>query len=61
MSNLFGVSHLEGFRASLDERSRAAVSSAIEKITEVKKRGGKVMVVTGSGPNIHEGGYNPDC
>ena len=55
MSNLFGVKHLESFKASLDERSQAAVASAIEKITEIKKRGGKVMVVTGSGPNIHEG------
>ena len=55
MSNLFGASHLEGFKASLDERSQAAVVSAIERITEIKKRGGKVMVVTGSGPNIHEG------
>jgi hypothetical protein len=55
MSNLFGVSHLENFKASLDERSQAAVASAIERITEIKKRGGKVMVVTGSGPNIHEG------
>ena len=55
MSNLFGASHLENFKASLDERSRAAVTSAIERITEIKKRGGKVMVVTGSGPNIHEG------
>ena len=55
MSNLFGASHLENFKASLDERSRAAVDSAIERITEIKKRGGKVMVITGSGPNIHEG------
>ena len=55
MSNLFGASHLEGFKASLDERSQAAVVSAIERITEVKKRGGKVMVVTGSGPNIQVG------
>ncbi|MBP3812253.1 MAG: deoxyhypusine synthase family protein [Acidaminococcaceae bacterium] len=55
MSNLFGVPHLEAFWASLDESSQQAVSSAIQKITDVKKRGGKVMVVTGSGPNIHEG------
>ena len=55
MSNLFGGSQLEYFRSSLDERSQASVASAIQKITEVKKRGGKVMVVTGSGPNIHEG------
>ena len=55
MANLFGSSHLENFKASLDESSQAAVASAIAKITEIKKRGGKVMVVTGSGPNIHEG------
>ena len=55
MSNLFGVPHLEAFWASLDESSQQAVSSAIQKITDEKKRGGKVMVVTGSGPNIHEG------
>ena len=55
MSTLFGASQLENFKASLDERSLAAVASAIQKITDVKKRGGKVMVVTGSGPNIHEG------
>ena len=55
MSNLFGNSQLKFFKESLDERSQAAVASAIERITEIKKRGGKVMVVTGSGPNIHEG------
>ena len=53
MSTLFGTSQLEHFKASLDARSQASVASAIERIT--KKRGGKVMVVTGSGPNIHEG------
>ena len=55
MANLFGLKQLDNFRASLDERSQAGVLRAVEKITEVKKRGGKVMVVTGSGPNIHEG------
>ena len=55
MANLFGLKELENFRSSLDERSQAALKAAVSKITEVKKRGGKVMVVTGSGPNIHEG------
>ena len=50
MSTLFGTSQLENFKASLDARSQASVASAIERITEIKKRGGKVMVVTGSGP-----------
>ena len=55
MSNLFGISQLGSFRASLDERSQEGLASAVARIIDVKKRGGKVMVVTGSGPNIHEG------
>ncbi|MAE30561.1 MAG: hypothetical protein CMO43_03020 [Verrucomicrobiales bacterium] len=31
------------------------IESAVEQIVEAKQRGGKVAVVTGSGPNIHEG------
>ena len=31
------------------------IESAVERIVEAKQRGGKVAVVTGSGPNIHEG------
>ena len=52
---LFGAPLIETFRASLDERSRAALAAAARRIVEVKERGGRVMVVTGSGPNIHEG------
>ena len=55
MANLFGLNQLEYFRSSLDERSLEGVRSAVKKIIETKKRGGHVMVVTGSGPNIHEG------
>lgn len=46
---------IEQFRASLDERSRETLAAAVKRMVETKKRGGKVMVVTGSGPNIHEG------
>ena len=53
--NLFGLSQLDYFRDSLDERSRKSLSDAVKRITDVKKHGGRVMVVTGSGPNIHEG------
>ena len=52
---LFGAPLIETFRASLDERSRAALADSVRRIVEVKERGGRVMVVTGSGPNIHEG------
>ena len=55
MAKLFGLSQLDYFRSSLDERSLKALSSAVNIITKTKKNGGKVMVVTGSGPNIHEG------
>ncbi|MBQ3653486.1 MAG: deoxyhypusine synthase family protein [Synergistaceae bacterium] len=53
--NLFGLSQLENFRSSLDERSRSSLAEAVTRIIDAKKHGGRVMVVTGSGPNIHEG------
>ena len=31
------------------------VDSAVDSIVSAKKKGGKVVVVTGSGPNLHEG------
>ena len=46
---------LNDFYEGLDERSRAALDSAVSKVVEAKKKNGKVAVVTGSGPNLHEG------
>ena len=46
---------LNDFYKGLDQRSREALDSAVSKVVETKKRGGKVAVVTGSGPNLHEG------
>lgn len=46
---------IEEFYNELDERSREALDAAVSKVVEAKKRGGKVAVVTGSGPNLHEG------
>lgn len=43
------------FYNGLDDRSRETLDTAIDKVIKVKKEGGKVAVVTGSGPNIHEG------
>lgn len=43
------------FYEGLDERSRQTLDQAVEKIVATKKRGGRVAVVTGSGPNLHEG------
>lgn len=46
---------IQKFYGELDERSKETLDAAAEKVAAVKKRGGKVAVVTGSGPNLHEG------
>lgn len=46
---------LKEYYETLDARSRGSLDEAISKMVEVKERGGKIMVATGSGPNIHEG------
>lgn len=46
---------IEEFYNGLDERSREALDAAVGKVVDAKRRGGKVAVVTGSGPNLHEG------
>ncbi len=40
---------------NLGNKSQENLNEAIARIVEVKKRNGKIMIVTGSGPNIHEG------
>lgn len=39
----------------LEPSVRTAVDHAADRIVEIKKQKGKVVVVTGSGPNLHEG------
>ncbi|GAH46462.1 unnamed protein product [marine sediment metagenome] len=46
---------IDGMYNSLDDEVKGRVDEAIEKIVAAKKLGGKVVVVTGSGPNLHEG------
>jgi len=46
---------LNSFYSNLDSRSGKSLDDAVEKIVEARKKGGKIVVVTGSGPNIHEG------
>ncbi len=43
------------WEASLPETSRRNLRSAAREIIAAKEKGGSVVVVTGSGPNIHEG------
>jgi hypothetical protein len=46
---------LADWEAQLPETSREHLNRAVEEIVAAKQRGGAVVVVTGSGPNIHEG------
>jgi hypothetical protein len=46
---------VEAIRTAMDDESLHAVDELAKNVTRIKERGGKVMVVTGSGPNIHEG------
>ncbi len=46
---------VEALEAQLDATALDRVEQAVNQIVSAKERGGKVAVVTGSGPNIHEG------
>ena len=46
---------IDSWCESLPERSRLNLLESAKKIATAKLRGGSVVVVTGSGPNIHEG------
>jgi hypothetical protein len=46
---------LRSIEGELDASTLARVEQAADKIVAAKNRSGKVVVVTGSGPNIHEG------
>jgi hypothetical protein len=42
-------------RASLPASTQSHLENAVAAIVAAKQRGGRVVVVTGSGPNLHEG------
>jgi hypothetical protein len=46
---------LRNLRDSLPPSTQEHLESAIDAIVDARERGGRVVVVTGSGPNIHEG------
>jgi hypothetical protein len=46
---------IDSWAESLAERSLANLLEGAKQIVAAKLRGGKVVVVTGSGPNLHEG------
>lgn len=45
----------DALEAQLDSTGRERLGAAVDRIVAAKERGGKVVVVTGSGPNVHEG------
>jgi hypothetical protein len=52
---MIDIKTLNAIERELDASTLARVEQAADKIVAAKQRGGKVVVVTGSGPNVHEG------
>ena len=48
-------SFIDGLRASLPSATKSHLDDAVRAMVRAKQAGGRVVVVTGSGPNIHEG------
>jgi hypothetical protein len=46
---------VESLERRLDRTTLDRVATAVDRIVAAKECGGKVVVVTGSGPNVHEG------
>jgi len=46
---------IQKYYDQLQPDTQKLLDMAVERIVEQKRKGGKVMVITGSGPNIHEG------
>ena len=46
---------LAAIEGRLDAKALGRVEEAVDRIVAAKERGGSVAVVTGSGPNVHEG------
>lgn len=56
MSNsIISERQIANYYSQLDGESRDFLDLSVKKIVETKQKGGKVVVVTGSGPNLHEG------
>jgi len=49
------LAFVESLYQGLEEPARQAVDRTVEAVVRARRAGGKVVVVTGSGPNVHEG------
>lgn len=52
---MINKSLIENLYDGLSKQNKEWVDKSIEKIVQTKESGGTIVVVTGSGPNIHEG------
>jgi len=46
---------IEGIHNGLSQKTRERLKQAVDLIIKAKEKGGKVVAVVGSGPNLHEG------
>jgi hypothetical protein len=46
---------IEGMHNNLSQKTRERLRQAVDLIVKAKEKGGKVVAVVGSGPNLHEG------
>ncbi|MCX7024570.1 MAG: hypothetical protein NT080_08110 [Spirochaetes bacterium] len=46
---------IDSLYTNLDEETRRRIDTVMDNAASIKAKGGKIAVVTGSGPNIHEG------
>jgi len=46
---------IESMHNSLPRKAKSKLRHAVERIVKAKEKGGKVVAVVGSGPNLHEG------
>ena len=51
----FDKEAVKQLESQLDAQTRERVERSVDQIVAAKENGGKVAVVTGSGPNVHEG------
>ncbi|NLG98433.1 MAG: hypothetical protein GX491_13830 [Chloroflexi bacterium] len=46
---------IQNYRNALPQETQEFLDAAVKRIVDEKQKGGKVIVATGSGPNLHEG------
>ncbi len=49
------VEAADNYYSQLKDDSQKVLDESVDRIVEAKKNGGKIVVATGSGPNLHEG------